>query len=65
MANDTSIKCLGRHTKPDCEKIGVYRGLCQTCYVMTGKRIRQGATTWAELEAQGKALPGKEKRPLR
>jgi hypothetical protein len=33
------------------------RGLCKRCYTHCHKRVKSGETTWAELEAAGRALP--------
>jgi hypothetical protein len=33
------------------------RGLCNRCYTHCHKRVKSGETTWAELEAAGRALP--------
>ena len=39
------------------QHIQVTRGCCATCYKRHGDAVRAGQTTWAELEAAGKALP--------
>jgi hypothetical protein len=33
------------------------RGLCQRCYGRLCRLVRQGKTTWAELEQAGRCLP--------
>jgi hypothetical protein len=38
------------------------RGLCSSCYIVANKLVNEGKTTWAKLEAAGKALPDVEKK---
>ena len=33
------------------------RGLCQRCYGRYGKLVRNGKTTWLQLEQAGRCLP--------
>ena len=46
-----------RCVKPGCVRFRKARGLCLTCYGHARTLVKEGKTTWAELEAQGKALP--------
>ena len=44
--------CLRCHAR-----LSYARGLCLTCYHRAGDAVRAGKTTWAALEAAGRALP--------
>ena len=46
-------KCLN----PNCKRKARTRGLCGTCYVTAYNLVKKGRTTWAKLEASGKARP--------
>lgn len=39
------------------ERIGLWRGLCSSCYKRHARAIKAGRTTWAALEAAGQAKP--------
>jgi hypothetical protein len=39
------------------ERLARSRGLCPACYDRAARAVRAGETTWAELEAAGRALP--------
>jgi hypothetical protein len=43
------------------ERTGRRRGLCLPCYDRVRRTVRTGETTWAELEATGRALPAKSR----
>lgn len=40
-----------------CDRGPYCRGLCRPCYLAALRRVKAGATTWAELEQRGLALP--------
>ncbi len=50
------IACLS-----GCDRIAVNRGLCPACYNRLKAQVRASKTTWAELEAAGKALPARRR----
>jgi predicted amidophosphoribosyltransferase len=39
------------------ESFARIRGLCNKCYGVAAYAVRNGQTTWAKLEAEGKVLP--------
>jgi hypothetical protein len=41
------------------------RGLCQRCYGRYGKLVRNGKTTWLQLEREGKARPPAPKKQFK
>lgn len=43
--------------RPDCTREARSRGLCKTDNASAAKLVREGLTTWATLEANGKAKP--------
>jgi hypothetical protein len=47
-----SIACLTCR-----ERVAYRRGCCKRCYQRHGAQVRAGQTTWAALEAEGRALP--------
>lgn len=49
--NPNAPKCLN----PDCGKPAGTRGLCGSCYSTASALVKDGTTTWAALEAKGKA----------
>ena len=49
------IGCLSCHNR-----IRKLRGLCQRCYERAREAIAEGAVTWADLVAQGLALPAQK-----
>ena len=55
---DESIGCKRCH-----RRIARTRGQCVSCYATSGKAVRAGETTWAALEAEGKASTKKPKNP--
>jgi hypothetical protein len=55
---DSSIACKKCH-----RRIAKTRGQCWSCYNASSKAVRAGKTTWATLEAEGKASPRKPKNP--
>jgi len=42
---------------PACGREQSLRGLCRDCYESVARAVRQGKTTWAAMERQGKVLP--------
>jgi len=49
------------NTKPDCmrpgcDRVADSRGLCRPDYIRAAKLVRDGRTTWEDLEARGRAL---------
>jgi hypothetical protein len=53
----SSIVCL------TCRQhIAAHRGNCSTCYRRHCLAVRAGQTTWAALEAEGRALPVQPRR---
>ena len=42
---------------PGCDKPAIARGLSANYYNIALRQVKAGKVTWAELEAQGKALP--------
>jgi len=63
MSNTDALSIACR--APLCGRIAAHRGLCDNCYKRAMRRVRQGLTTWADLEASGQALPPKGKFQLR
>lgn len=49
--------------RPTCERPERSRGLCHSCYSAANTLVRRGKTTWAELEARGKANPMTKRGP--
>ena len=45
-----SIACLN-----GCGKVGLNRGLCAGCKTTLQCQVREGKTTWAKLQAEGRA----------
>jgi hypothetical protein len=43
--------------RPNCGKTVFVRGLCPTDYAIASRLVRKGATSWAMLEGDSKALP--------
>lgn len=53
-ANENGIQhCL----VPGCDRPVRSRGLCNSCYTSACYLVRQGRTTWAQLEKGGKVAP--------
>lgn len=46
---------------PLCKTPCKSRGLCEFHYLVASDLVRKGTHTWAELEAEGKALPSKKR----
>ena len=51
-------KCI----QQGCGLPAVHRGLCLPCYRSAARLVRLKQTTWAELEADGQALPSRGRR---
>src|SRR5262245_625865 len=51
----TDLGCLA--CPPEQRRVAVRRGMCNPCYLRACRLVKAGRTTWAELEAAGKAQP--------
>ena len=51
-------KCL----RPGCKNIGTARGLCNEDYSRASQLVKQGVTTWEQLEEHKKCWPRKAQR---
>lgn len=53
---EKKVKCLNEF----CRRTTVYaRGLCRPCYIYASKQVKEGKTTWKQLEDGGYCLPPK------
>lgn len=53
----SETKCL----RSECTNKAATRGLCHSDYSTAHRLIKEGKTTWDELEKSGRALPSKRK----
>lgn len=44
-----SVKCI----VVECQRDAKTRGLCQSCYVAAGNKVKNKVTTWEQLEKLG------------